>query len=94
MKLVFLSSILSLLCPRFLSTPTAPSEPTRTFLHMHTSPGMVPQSHREHESLHPALILLVLCYQRSESYLIIARLLLEKVGHMCLLASWSLSYTI
>lgn len=93
MKIVFLSSNLSLLYPNFLTTPRLPSEQARTCLHTHTCPGMVPLSHREYKSLHPVLILLVVCCQRSESCLIIARLLLEKVGHMCLLASWSLSDT-
>lgn len=92
MKLAFLrvlSSNISLLCPRFLRTPRAPSEQTRSRLPTPTSPGMVPRG--EHSSLHPGLVSLGLSVLPGQCELITARLLLEKVGHMCLLASCSLS---
>jgi len=98
-----LSSNLSRLCPRFLRTPTRQKQnkpgAANNYIHVPTitrtqiylwviSPGPMGNT---------ALCILIfsssccLYCQKSATCLVIARLLLEKVGHICLLDSWSLS---
>lgn len=106
MMLVFLrilSPNLSLLCPRFLRTPTSSnqSKPGVANIHIHVPTFTRTQIYHWVVSLSPmgstaqcVLVFPSLCClycQKSASCILVVRLLLEKVGHTCLLDSCLLS---
>lgn len=96
-----LSSKLSLPCPRFLRTPSRQKQNKPADSHIHVPAFTCTQIYRWVVPPCPmgstALCILIfssLCClycQKSVSCLVIARLLLEKVGHIYLLDSWLLS---